>query len=390
MRNFLLIFLLNFKDMWRNHKFIFILINLFMLCSFTFFIISYDSINYELYNNSIETYITNTYTFNFDNDINIEDKYEKLDKLIKEEKNIRAIFFYYDNAPEKILYDEHGRPIDYKEHIYPIYYGQLLENSVSSGRWFSKEEFETGAKVVIVPNYDFAVKFEQGRNGEPVPHYEIGDKYVINGEEYTVIGETTSAEYVYMIPFNAFNDKNLLSSGVNISVIEKLSESDNKKFISKVNSYLDTSLKRSALIRDSQGERLLRVIYYVILNITVINLAFIYSYLINQRKEMIGLFKLYGLRKDRCALYLFLEYFIWYLFDFILACIISNIYILYTINKNVNFLNKMLRFLSFKEYIYIFIAYSLIYFICFFPSIIRFIEKNQDITLITEGGETNV
>ena len=390
MRNFFLIFLLNLKDMWRNHKFVFILINLFMLSSFIFFMTSYNSITYEQYNMENNSYIFMTYTFNFDDNINMEDKCNGLNKLIKEEKNLRAIFFYYDNAPDKILRDEHGIPIDYEEIIYPIYYGQLNEKPVSSGRWFTKEEFETGAKVVIVPNHEFAVKFQQGLLGEPVPHYEVGDKFIINGEEYTVIGETTSPEYVYLIPFNSFNEKNLLFDGVNISMKELFSEDENRSFINRVNKNLNATVKREADVRDALGERIFRIIIYAILNITIINLAYIYAYLLRQRKEMIGLFKIYGMKKEKCALYLFFEYYIWIIANFILSIIINIIYVNAVINSRSDSLFKTFRHLRIKEYIFIFIGYSIIYFICFFPSIIRYVEKNQDITLVNEGGNTNV
>ena len=385
MKNFFSLFIINLKDMWHNHKLVFILINLFMLCSYIFFMVSYNSVTYVQSNADMATYVFSTYTFNFDYNINIEDKCEGLDKLIKEEKNINSIFFHYDNAPDKVLHDEHGRPIDYKEIIYPVYYGQMLERPVASGRWFTEEEMKTGAKVVIVPNYDLAVKFEQGMFGDPVPHYEIGEKFVINGEEYTIIGETTSVEYVYMIPYNAFTNKNLLSSGVNISIKELYTEEKSEIFINKVNSYLDTTIKRKADVRVPELERIFRLMIYAILNITVINLAFIYSYLLKTRKEMIGLFKLYGLKKNKCALYLFFEYYIWILTNFIFSSIFTNIYFT-IVRNNSNTMYKFFGYLNLKEYIYIFIAYSVIYFICFFPSIIRFIEKNQDITLINEGG----
>ena len=385
MKNFFLIFLLNLKDMWRNHKLVFIIINLFIFTSFSFFIISYDSFSYELSNNSINTYISNTYVFSFKNG-SVTDKTEQIDNIISQNKNIRCVFFSYDNAPDKIIYDEKGRMIDYQEIIYLSYYGDFMESpQVYEGRWFTEEEYSIGSKLVVVPNYEYAILTKNRFFQAAPPEYSIGDTYNINGEEFTIIGKTKSPEYVYMIPYNSLTDKSNVQNRIYISTIEKYNEAQSQKFTDEISAVLNVKIEKSAELRLDYGDRNMRIMYYIIFNLTAVSLAYIYSYLIKSRKQIIGLFRMYGMNKSKCVWYLFFEYYIWVIANYILSCICTFIYITVRIDANIYHLNKMFRYLYIKEYISIFIAYSVIYFICFFPAIMKYVKNYDEINLMAGG-----
>ena len=45
----------------------------------------------------------------------------------------------------------------------------------------------------------------------------------------------------------------------------------------------------------------------------------------------------------------------------------------------------MFRYLYIKEYVSIFIAYSVIYFICFFPAIMKYVKNYDEINLMAGG-----
>ena len=68
MKKFFILFYLNIKDMWKNHKFIFTVIYLFIFFSFLFMIIALSGLNYSVFNSDIDVYRSYASEFEIKND----------------------------------------------------------------------------------------------------------------------------------------------------------------------------------------------------------------------------------------------------------------------------------------------------------------------------------
>lgn len=377
MRNFFNLFLLNLKDMWKNHRFVFIVINLFMFFSFSFLLLSYDICSYETANNYMDTYIDNTFIYEINSLDNIE---SKIDDFVKNTKNIRCIFFSFRNNADDTISKNFIERQDknFNDEIYVLYYGDLVTSTpYTKGRWFYDSEMKDGSKVVLTPNASLLNKMYTPK--VKAVDYKVGSEYSINGEIYKVIGQVNSIEHSFVIPYNSLTDKGVITN-IHISIMEKYSEIGNKKFNNKVKKYFDVELNEEAIPRSLKIESYIIIAYLLMFNISIMSLVYIYSYLLSQRKTIIGLFNVYGMNKKTRIRYLLIEYLIWFLVDFILAIIFSNIFI--WIEKCIY--NKHFRFLSFYEYLIFLGAYLLIYFVCVSPIVNRNVDiygKFQEFTM---------
>ncbi|MBQ7308524.1 MAG: ABC transporter permease [Clostridia bacterium] len=366
MKNFFILFKLNIKDLWENNRFIFILVLCFMFLSFTFIEVGYNVINYVLFEVD-GNYLNDTFTFKLNSRENLQ---ENLDKYLNETEYIPCVFFSFE-CPN--LIEENTAT------IYALYSGNFREDTnISLGNWFSSSQMEKGDKVIVVPYYTF---FKRTSHGEPVTKYELGTEFDINGETYTVIGESSIIRYIFFVPYNSIQDKDTFVN-IHITVRNKYMESKNIKFAENVMNCFDCEVIEAPEPRNMEAERLFKILYTLIFSIGITNLVFVYGYLLDQRKKLIGLFKVYGMNKKKCILYLLFEFMLWLLFCYILSCLVVALFLLIAVKM---FFVQSLYIFELWEYLSFLVIYLVLYIIVFLPTIIKCINRNNELDLINNG-----
>ena len=367
MRNFFTLFKLNIKNLWETNRFILILIVSFMIISFTSIPIAFNSINCLILELDGH-FIGHTFSFELLSTDNLENS---INKFLNDNKKLNIQCLFLSSEFENLLENENNQ----NSELYSIYTGELITyGNVCYGDWFSEEDLKNGENVVVVPNYSFFSKTHSIQQ----PHkYENGSTMNIKGKDYTVIGQLKATEYVFVVPYNSLENKDDFNK-INIVICKRFTETQINKIIEKVEKYFDCRVIEKPDARYLEIESALKFVYSIILSVGIVNLVFIYRYLLYLRKGMFGLFKAYGMNKTKCILYLLFEFLIWLLVCYFVSAIIMNTYLYVAIE----YFGERLYYFSVLENLSFLLIYLVIYFVCFFPSITKFIERNNELYLI--------
>lgn len=365
MKNFFILFKLNIKDIWQNNRFIFVLIVSFMFLSFTFIPLAFNAINYALFELD-GNYIDNTFSFKLNSVENLENN---LKNYINQTDDIQCIFFSFEC--ENLIENNTST-------IFALYQGDFRKDgNISLGNWFSDSQMKNGDKVIVAPYYTF---FKRTSHGNEVTKYELGSTFNINGEDYIIIGESSITRYVFFIPYNSIENKEILFN-LHISIDNKYTLSKTEKFAKNVTKYFDCEIVELAESRNSKIENIFKVLYCLIFSIGIINLIYIYKFLLEQRTSLIGVFKMYGMNKSKCISYLLFEFLLWLLICYFVSFVFINLFLAISINL----FNASLYFFELWEHLLFLGLYLFLYFICFFPTIADCVDKNNEIELINNN-----
>ena len=361
MKNFFILFKLNIKDLWKNNRFLFCLILAFMFLSFSFVFFSFSIFSHKVFNNggfrkrSFDIKISST-----------QELEEKLDNLIKKDKNIDAIYLYFDNPNLE-------KASGFKNKIVAVYYGKLDAN-VIYGKWFTNSQMKNGERVIVAPNYESFYRLNKD-----MIEYKIGSTYSIDGENFTIIGEFTGFNDVLFLPYNSLTDKSRFTN-VDIVVEEVFNEVKTINYGADLAKLFGGQVKKYAEVRSLVFDNILKAIYVIVLSLGIINLSFIYQYLIQLRKNLLGLFKIYGLSKDKCVNYLLCEFLIWLLCCFVVSALLTHIFLYFA--KTFGWFT--VRMFGIWEYIFFLGLYVLLYYLVMSPIILYSVKSNNELNLVTD------
>lgn len=131
--------------------------------------------------------------------------------------------------------------------------------------------------------------------------YKIGEQYSLFGEQYEVIG--TSYKDVLIIPYSSLEDKSQISK-IYMVLDADLKSVYKNTFLNNVMEIFDTDNvdKPSAYSASTYSSTINYVATFgVIIVIAVINIIYLYSYIMNKRKKETAVFRLCGCSLGKTA-----------------------------------------------------------------------------------------
>lgn len=193
--------------------------------------------------------------------------------------------------------------------------------------------------------------------------YNFGDKFSLNKHEYKIVGryDDGSQTNIIVLPYTT-----MIFNGIKIDLmLITIKDSDIQNDINNLVTYLKNSnidyKKINAPDIDERIEeqlileRYLTIFIYILV---LINCLYFYFYIFQKRKSDIAIYKLVGLSKLKCKIYILIENLMTFTLCFIFGIILCNFLF---INCIINYLLKnSISFLSIKEVIYLYF-YMLIF-----------------------------
>lgn len=229
------------------------------------------------------------------------------------------------------------------------------------GRYFLKDEFEFYDDVIIV-----------SKNISP----EIidGDKYVINGKEYNVVG--TNYEFSHILPKSAY-DTTIHNNSIITFLLERYPtdiEYNNIATLAK-EIFKTDSIELPMRVEDSNSllNNSTTIILLCLVIISIVNVAFVYRYIIEQNKKLIHIFRLVGATKIKCAIILVSVIIVLAVVSFTIGCIISAL-ILPQIIRFINF-DNFRYMLKITDYLSISILFIVVVLFTTYPVIKKFVKS---------------
>ena len=258
----------------RNNKSIFVL---FMLIQITVAVAFFSVFNYAMNMLAQEkrTQVANrTYGVNLSDGKGIEQKMDRFSKKYGEQ--ISDIFGLTVYKEETVLC----------EYQYTTGYDGLV---IVNGKYFDKQDFQKGNKYAITVYHleDNSLKNE-----------EVGSTITFNNETYTVIG--TSAADFTVVPFSSLKDKSIITQ-VNIIMKNNIS---NDTFLSDLREIFgteDINLPPDYTFKTYYGTVSYILIFSFVVMVSVLNIAYLYSYIMNRRRRETAIFRICGCTFFRSA-----------------------------------------------------------------------------------------
>lgn len=143
---------------------------------------------------------------------------------------------------------------------------------------------------------------------------KLGDQFNILGEDYEIVGLRDIAEYIE-IPFNDYTQKTYDVYGVDVTLEYLPSESETNQFmglLGKVfgsNSYVIPPDKRDYSTEHSISSKSIQL--FLVLSLSVINIFFLYTYMLGKRKTDYAVARICGCSVGRGFLILLAEFIIY-------------------------------------------------------------------------------
>ncbi len=163
---------------------------------------------------------------------------------------------------------------------------------IQYGRYFTEKELIDSKNVVIMPNDLYRYNSDTGF--ENIRKYTIGDSYFVNEIEYEIIGIGT--ENYYMIPYSTIDESNSIDY-IAVATKEIMRKKEKEIFCSALSKAFE--VKEIELPREKQKffeSAYLKDLFLVIslLGVGILNLSFLYCYILEIRKKQIKIFRLCG------------------------------------------------------------------------------------------------
>lgn len=178
--------------------------------------------------------------------------------------------------------------------IFADFYGNRYNRAGASiGSWFSEEDIASGAKKIILPNYQYIYS---SSDSEPDSLLSVGDVFYVGSTAYTAIGMGL-LDSGYQIPYNSAED-----TSVFCKTIVVLNEIKNQKAINDFADYLNglfggnvvavpTKIQQTSFVATHPTETILVT---GIMFVSVFSLAHIYLYILDVRKKEIAVCRISG------------------------------------------------------------------------------------------------
>lgn len=231
------------------------------------------------------------------------------------------------------------------------------DNDVYLGRDFTVKEFENKDKKIVVSNL---------RRSDIL----VGDKILVDETEYTVIG--LSFELTHRIVYN--NKIRLPIHEIQISLEDIPTEKINENVVDVLEKYFpNLSITEPVKTeKPSTGDTVLKFLFCSLFVLTLINIIFIYSYLLSLRKKNIIIMRVCGATKGKCVFLFLLEILIISTAVYIPTAFISRIVLPYllkfTTSGNYEFA------LNASDYLTVLVIYIVTIIIVFLPFLLKAIK----------------
>lgn len=300
-------------------------------------------------------------------EVSAHDLDSRLSKIDIKGKGISHIYCLIDNDGEVVIAD---------------YYGHRIGgDKVTIGSWFTESDFADVSKKVVLPNYPSLSRqpdFEFTR-------YDIGDSYEINGVSYEAIGIGALSGLTYQIPYNSIDDISL------ISAVAVATESfGDEKEIESLSTYLEQTLGGEVISRPDVNEKTSFAEQYLkegaiivgIMLMSVFNLAYVYTYILDTRKREIAINRISGQTISSAILTFYAEILILSTLGYIISALIVKFLILPGLSDRGFMFNDSIEI---SQYMMLYLIFILIYSIVFLPSIINQIRKAPVEAMTDEG-----
>ncbi len=217
-----------------------------------------------------------TYSINIENSENLDEQMKKLyDKYSDQLERYYAVM---ENGNDKI-YCEYTRPSD---------------DIIKNGRNFSESDFKNGKKQILYPDYDFTSDKKK---------HKIGEQYNLSGEQYKGIGTIYNTDMM-MIPYSSLENKSQISE-VDMVFNTDLTGVYQDVFVEDVQKIFNIdSVNMPSAYSTSTYQSTINYVatFGVIIVIAVINIIYLYSYIMNKRKKETAVFRLCGCSLGKTAL----------------------------------------------------------------------------------------
>lgn len=229
------------------------------------------------------------------------------------------------------------------------------------GRYFTQEEFETNKDVIILSK---AI----------LPGIVDGESITINNENYLVVG--TNYEINHIFPKSAIQTVDHTNDEVSITLSKYPNDSEYNSLVKIISTCFKNStihLPQRAEGKNNLMNNSSTMILICLLLISMINIAFVYRYIIECNKKLLCIFRLVGSTRKQCiTIFLLVIIFIGSI-SFLLGCILSWL----TLPSIISFVNfdNFIYALEIRHYIQIFLLFLFIILIAITPFIQSCIKK---------------
>ena len=236
------------------------------------------------------------------------------------------------------------------EYITADLYGSFpAEIEISYGRDFSETERSEGATVMLLPND--AYLYDDETPLEDIRKYTIGDKYLLLGREYLIIG--IGMEDYFRIPYQSLSS--CPEAVLNMVIVTNSHMNDRDIFVQSLKQIFDTDQIRVSRNSEALPQSYIVDLFVIIalLSIGIVNFVFLYQTVLELRKNQLLVFRLCGCSGIRIFMQCIGEVLILYSICFLLAVPVIKLVFAWAETYNYMFADACT-----------FVIYILIYFIC--------------------------
>lgn len=232
-------------------------------------------------------------------------------------------------------------------------------NHIKHGRYFNNDEFAKNKHVII-----------SGDEG-----VIEGEKISICNDKYTVIGTYSFGGY-NILPISSMNDVKHNNESVSI-ILDKYPDDDEHN---KIISQLTECFENAEIIYPERIENIdslwsdsNTIIYIGIFLLSMINVAFVYLYILEKNNKIIYIYRLNGATKTACVFILVNVIFIIALISFVCGCVFSRC-VLPSIINYVQY-EDFTYSLGIYDYISMIIVYFIVIIITSAPIISKYVKN---------------
>ncbi len=327
----------------NKHKILFLILCFIQIISIfaSLFTLSFYTSSIEL---DKEYDASKTFTVVFNDEISNKNLIFNLDNFKNENQlSIKKISIQSDNEDCFLMFDCIYCPSNYK-----------------FGRYFTQSEFEDNKNVIITSKDVF-------------PNVLVGDYVLVEGKKFKVIGTNDYIEY-NILPLSALNKVKHFNSKLSITLNKYPDISEFNSTLRALRNCFDKGeVYAPDRVEDNIFNNYTVFIYIGVFLISIVNIAYVYRYILECNKKLIYIFRLNGASRIKCLIALLSVVLIFAIASFIVGCLIS----FFALPAVVNLINiDILRYnLEFKHYIFIFLTYIFIIMIVFIPFLKSCLKK---------------
>ncbi len=241
--------------------------------------------------------------------------------------------------------------------VYPPYHHQ----AVYTGSYFSREAFDSGSAEIIL--------HELPMTGD----YRVGDTYLLAGRPYTVKGINANGDY-NEVPYGALPEE-LPPSRVQLFTAELPTKAQTEEITRRLAGIFPEAAVLPPEMPDFQlfsQHNMEYLVCTLIFLLSVVNIAYLFQFILEQRKSQLALFRTCGCTTGR-AWFLYLAESV---FLFTLPFLCSALILHFGISRWFSALNGSRPFaMGLAEYLSVYFVYLLLLLVVFSVFILRFVKR---------------